>query len=291
MSAIHETKLHGRLSFPFALYGAMLPERISGFPLHWHDEMEIIYVSSGVMSATIQNDDFVLKSGDIALVQPQMIHAINQFGSEHACYYTILYRFSLLESQSGDLCYQKYLEPLYSQKVLTPRFIPRDSELNRSILPYILQLLKICRSSSNGSEMLIKSCLFGIMHHVCLNCLPTDTEDRYVITLHDKLKKTLEYIRQHYEEKITVEKAAYISNFSASHFSKIFRQLTGTSFAQYVKNYRLEIAGEKLCERDASISETAFACGFNNLSYFTRAFYDKYRVTPSEYKNSKQEGI
>ena len=287
MSAKHETKLHGRLSFPYAIYRAQIPEYLSGFPLHWHDEMEIIYVDSGAMNVTVQNDDFVLRQGDMALVQPQMLHAINQRDDAHAEYFTILFRFSLLGNGNGDVCYQKYLEPVYTKKMLTPRYIPHTDELNAALSPYVNQLVALRRNNETENELIIKSCLFGIMYQISIRCTPADTDEQYVITLHDKLKKTLEYVHHHYEERITVEQAANISNFSPSHFSKIFRQLTGTSFAQYVKNYRLEMAGEMLMNPNMSISEAAFACGFNNLSYFTRAFQEKYQVTPSEYKSGK----
>ena len=40
MLAMHETKVHGKLSFPYALYGVIHSERLRGFPLHWHDEMD-----------------------------------------------------------------------------------------------------------------------------------------------------------------------------------------------------------------------------------------------------------
>ena len=93
MLAMHETKVHGKLSFPYALYGVIHSERLRGFPLHWHDEMEIIYVTDGVMSVTVQNDDYILSEGDMVLVQPQVFHSINQNDDYKAEYYNILFRF------------------------------------------------------------------------------------------------------------------------------------------------------------------------------------------------------
>ena len=122
-----------------------------------------------------------------------------------------------------------------------------------------------------------------------MNCTPANNDEQHIIILNRKLRKSIEFIQNNYSENITVEQAANISNFSASHFSKMFRQLTGTSFTQYLKNYRLELASEKLNDEERKISEIAFECGFNNLSYFTRAFYEKYDVTPSEYRRINEQ--
>ncbi|MBQ1992399.1 MAG: helix-turn-helix transcriptional regulator [Clostridia bacterium] len=64
----------------------------------------------------------------------------------------------------------------------------------------------------------------------------------------------------------------------------------GTSFIQYVINYRLDIASEKLINTKLTITEIAEETGFSNLPYFTRSFTAKYGSTPNAYrklKNSK----
>ncbi len=287
MPAMHETKIHGSLSFPFTVYGAIHSEYLRGFPLHWHDEMEIIYVKSGAMNVTVQNNDFNLYDGDMIFVQPQVIHSINHKDNLNSEYYNILFRLSLLDSGKADACFQKYIEPVYSQKVMIPSCVKSNSKLHKKLLPFVSQLIELNAGQDDNSELIIKSCIFGIMHFICMNCSPANEEEQYNISLNSKLKKTLEYIRNNYSENITVEKAANLSNFSASHFSKMFRQLTGSSFTQYLKNYRLEMASDKLENNESKVSEIAFECGFNNLSYFTRAFCEKYHKTPSEFRKNK----
>ena len=66
----------------------------------------------------------------------------------------------------------------------------------------------------------------------------------------------------------------------------MFRQLTGSSFTQYLKNYRLEMAAKLISEGKVRISDAAVSCGFNNLSYFTRSFVEKYGMTPREFRSS-----
>ena len=39
---IHETKIHGIITFPYSVYKGRIPEWIHSFPLHWHDDFELI---------------------------------------------------------------------------------------------------------------------------------------------------------------------------------------------------------------------------------------------------------
>ena len=39
---VHETKTHGTAAFPFTVYRGIIPDLIQSFPLHWHDEFELI---------------------------------------------------------------------------------------------------------------------------------------------------------------------------------------------------------------------------------------------------------
>jgi len=102
----------------------------------------------------------------------------------------------------------------------------------------------------------------------------------------DKLKLSLNYLEENYTENITAETVAAVSNYSVSHFSKLFRQMTGESLTQYLKNYRLETAACRLLNEPTKVSEITLSCGFSNLSYFSRAFYQKYNMTPSEFKKN-----
>ena len=71
---------------------------------------------------------------------------------------------------------------------------------------------------------------------------------------------------------------------------KLFRQLTGDSFTQYLKNYRLEVAAVRLRGEKIKVSEIALSCGFPNLSYFSRAFLEKFGLTPSDYRRTPVPG-
>ena len=284
MAAYQETKIHGTHGFPYVVYLGILPEHISGFPHHWHEEMEIIYVEEGTIHVFVRNTEYLLNKGELVLVNPQAIHAIRQYEDRSARYYNILFRFSMLESGADDTCREKYLEPIYSRRLLMPEYLSAAHPLHQEIEPLIRELLVDPHHQRFHDELLIKSRLFEIMYRILPYCDTADKATAYEDIIYEKLKLSLQYLEKNYAEQITVEKMATISNYSESHFSKLFKQLTGESFAQYLKNYRLEKAADRIVNEKKKISEIAVACGFSNLSYFSRSFYEKFRTTPKDFR-------
>ena len=286
MAAYQETKVHGTHGFPYIVYPVRLPERMIDFPHHWHEEAEIIYVTDGKLLVSVLNSEYIIENGDIVLIHPQTIHAIRQYEDCSARYYNILFRFSMLESGAEDTCREKYFEPIYSRKLLMPEHITREHPLHAEIEPIIQSLLIRPHHQRFNDELMIKSRLFELMYRVFPYCEPADKESAYEDIVYNKLKLSLSYLEEHFADDITIGMMAAVSNYSESHFSKLFKQLTGDSFTQYLKNYRLETAAERIRNEKTKISEIAMSCGFSNLSYFSRSFLAKFKVSPSEYRRS-----
>jgi transcriptional regulator GlxA family with amidase domain len=67
-------------------------------------------------------------------------------------------------------------------------------------------------------------------------------------------------------------------------FFRVFQKATGQSPNKYLKRVRLNHAAEKLRSTDETITEVAFACGFNNSNFFSREFNRDYGMSPSTYR-------
>jgi AraC-like DNA-binding protein len=289
LTAYQETKIHGTHSFPFIIYGAKVPELSGGVALHWHEEMEIVYVVSGAITVSVRNTEYTAQKGDIILIHPQTIHEIRQHGEDHAFYFNILFRFSALESGVDDICREKYFEPIYTRKMLMPEFVDKSHPLNADLTPIIEKMLIDPHYQRFHDELMIKSRLFEMIYLIFRYCERADKSTAYEDIVYEKLKLSLRYLEENYAENITVEKIASMSNYSDSHFSKLFKQLTGEPLNQYLKNYRLETAANRIINEKTKISEIAVSCGFSNLSYFSRAFYEKFQMTPSEFRKAEKE--
>lgn len=287
---IHETKTHGKLSFPYIVYRGIIPEYIRSYPLHWHDEMEIIYVTEGMGSVTVQTSKYTLSAGDMIILLPQIVHSIEQLGNKKMEYFNILFQFSLLGDRANDICHEKYFKPFYEHTRIISPYLPADNPQNRLLLPYISDLIENRKQSYDGYGLMIKSNLLAIMHYLNLHSTQISQVEFSLQTTYNRLKKLLAYIQTDYDKPIPISLAADICGFSASHFMKLFKELTGRTFTQYVKDFRLEMAASQLAGGTDKIIEISENTGFRNHSYFTRSFIDRYGMSPSAYRKEHQAG-
>lgn len=103
------------------------------------------------------------------------------------------------------------------------------------------------------------------------------------------ISRLYEYIGQHLsDDSLSVKKLSHEMGVSRAQLHRKVTALTGHPASVIIREYRLERAADLLRQNAGNISEIAFQVGFENLSYFTRAFKQKYKVTPSDYLLSPQ---
>ena len=91
-------------------------------------------------------------------------------------------------------------------------------------------------------------------------------------------------VAAHVDCKIALDHVAALCRLSPTRFCRIFRQEHDVSFGQYLLRYRIERACERLAHPGALAKEEAYSVGFNDLSYFARAFKRQVGVCPSQYQ-------
>jgi AraC family transcriptional regulator len=97
--------------------------------------------------------------------------------------------------------------------------------------------------------------------------------------------RVLDYIDQHIEESLTLEKLANVSTYSPFHFQRMFKSIVGETPAAYVKRNRLENAAHLLIyEQHKPITQIALICGFSSLSYFTYSFQSYFNTSPKKWR-------
>ena len=76
---------------------------------------------------------------------------------------------------------------------------------------------------------------------------------------------------------------------SPQYFCTFFKQMTDKTPFAYVNAYRIERACRKLLGTDLSVTEIAYSCGFNDLSYFIKTFKAEKGMTPRAFRRGDKE--
>ena len=286
---VHETKTHGTAALPYTIYHGLIPELIPSFPLHWHDDFELIYCVGGQLEVTVWGQLYRLSPGDLVVILPRGVHSIDQYGQENGEYFNIMFRPALFRGPEEDPCYAKYVLPFLNGEKVLPCFHAGNSPFNQAVTPCLLSMLAHRREGYSTHELLMKSQLFLLLHHMNLHCEDAADDSGFLRLSYSRLRNALYYVQHFYDQEITVQKAALQCGFSESHFMKLFREFTGMSFNAYLVNYRLELAARQLSETTLKVIDIAENCGFHNQSYFTRTFRKKYGQTPQAYRKNLPE--
>lgn len=85
------------------------------------------------------------------------------------------------------------------------------------------------------------------------------------------------------DEKMTIVDLAKAVNLSRSQLHRKLGALTGKTPSQFMRKLRLQHAKQMLEQRAGTVTEVAYACGFNTLSYFSRTFVEEYGQPPSAF--------
>lgn len=270
--------------FPYQTYLCSIPLDFSAVPLHWHDEMEIIYIKKGSGCVSVDFDSYQVKGRDIVLVLPGRLHGIGRRAAETMEYENIIFRLSLLHPRQPDAVMEHYLAPLSQRQLALPVHITPDRDEYPQIAACLDSIDRIRQTFPPGFELYIKGKLFELFYILFSACATPAAGHPAGQNRMDKTRQILKYIEQHYPEKLSIQTMAAVSGFSQSHFMKFFKSALGTSFTAYLNDYRLTMASRLLLASGDSILHIAADTGFDNLSYFNRMFKKKFGTTPSGFR-------
>ena len=266
-SAFYEKKSRGTNDFPVEFHDLTPEQPRYEMPFHWHREIELIRVLRGEFCISLDGTEHRLTAGDTVFLQGGVIHG----GSPSDCDYQCI--VADLEELTGGKSLIKQDPALFR--------VPPGS-LAGKILCSVFETLK---NRPEGYEWTTKGLLLqwiGALLEEGGVTVGIPSQDNSKNTL--RLKNALRYIRKHYAEPISLAQIAEAAELSPNYLCRSFRTLTGKTPVEYLNYYRIEKACQLLRESDLSVTEIAFECGFNDLSYFIRIFRRCKETSPKRYR-------
>lgn len=258
---------------PIKIYKHDLNGDYINVPIHWHRSLEITVTLTGRIRFNTSTKNFDFGESDWIFVNSGELHSCRYINpTDHFSGISFIISLPFIEKWLGKNLF------FYN---------PEIPEVTSHVKGIAEELFVNDIDSPNYSFMLMSK-LYEILYLVSMHCIKADT--KYYASLDKRTKTSSEftdYIEKHYQDNVSLDSVAEHFKYSASYFSRLFKELLGVNFHAYLNFVRVSHAAEQLASRHVNITECALDNGFPNTKSFINTFKKLYGCTPNSFSSSK----
>lgn len=255
---------------------------IKEYPIHFHDDLEIVFVLDG--SVILKNGyyDYEMKAGDIFILNDREIHSFTRTNEDNM----------VLMLQFDMEYFLQHYPTLNNSFFVTDMNNPEDEDLET-----LRELLASAIMQANAGELGYEQKLIEISHNILVNLMEnfqhfTIEDGRFVNEAKNKSNKILtgrmnrvsDYLYENYTRKLTLQEIADGEHLSIYHLSHVIKQSTGLSYKELLAFIRVEESEKLLLGSDDSISSISEAVGFSATRYYVDHFKKWFGMDPRDYR-------
>ena len=233
------------------------------YELHSHDFYELEFFIEGNGVCEINGKKHPFQEGDISFSTPLDIHGYK--GNCKVKTLTLHFRLANLN------------QIFFGITNIKAGLIKSTEEIRNAFNILIAQ-----NSMEIFSDLLCEKVLETILS---LLLQKFKTPQRNVLS--KEISSAVEYINLNFKKNINLKVVSEYVGYSQEHFSRQFKKYTGAGFSDYLTELRLTYAKHLLNNKEITITQTCFECGFGCMQSFRRAFKKKYGASPKMFQNQK----
>ena len=253
--------------------------------LHWHKDIEIVFVYQGELNLSLRGEQLALRQGDIKIINSSLIHSVN---SNRTNTENIVFLLQIGEQFMRGL--HLNIEAVrYDQPT-------EDSQALEKIRRYLLRIIREIKERKPSYELAVHSYCCSII--AVLSRYLTIPEDEKTVEqrLSDetnllRLKRIFAYVQDHYHENPSLSDIANMEHISQFYLSRIFTKSVGINYTQYLNKIRVDMVRRDLSETNESVTDILLRHGFTNFKTFNRIFKKIVGCSPTEYRKSSADMI
>ena len=273
----NEDKQRGTYDFPFEFYHVddTHPQYIMSY--HWHVEYEVIRILEGTFHITLDEKEFTARAGEIIFINSGILHS----GVPESCVYEcIVFDMNCFLKQNGAC--QPYVQKIIDHRAQIYHHFGREHQGVRAAIDSVFDAFV---EHPRGYELQVFGGFYQFFGAVfagrCYFEEPPQSLRDYKKIM--QLKQVLEYIEANYQNTISLEQMSQAARMSPKYFCRFFMDMTHKTPMDYLNYQRVEHAAFLLSTSHSSVTDVAFSCGFNDLSYFIKTFKRYKGVTPGRF--------
>lgn len=249
---------------------------------HLHNDFELCLIIDGNVNICIANEKLALTQGSMILLNQNQPHELNSVNKNSL----------ILSVQISHKFCDDYFPSLNKMEFdatnITNLLNAEQQLMFRSLLTEVaLRYFK----KNFGFEFACIG-LLNILFYQLLNCVPyhiiSDAEQSVSLKRVKRLKRIIDYIEDHYTEKLLLSDIAQNEKLSLTYMSHLFKSNFNMTFQQYLNSLRLEKAKRLIVKSDMKLLDICMECGFSDGKYLNKLFCRQYGCRPKEYRKNNR---
>ncbi|MBE6644551.1 MAG: AraC family transcriptional regulator [Ruminococcaceae bacterium] len=270
--------------FPFSMYTANGEGRIINAHTN-ESSMEIIEILRGEVHIQIGIESVEASAGDFIYIPPTLVFRADAI-SENASLRGMVFDASILEANMENFDAEVFYMFHLQSRNKANHFVVGHPVYN-ILAKYMQESYDEYAAKDVCYKLPIRANIYLMMTALLrYYCGSKDESDRMIYHNVLRLRPVMEYIAEHYCEKIYIEKLSEMITVSPDYFTKMFKDSIGKTPIEYINGLRVNEAMRRLAENEDSMAEIADAIGFCNPNYFHKIFKQYMDTSPLAYRKS-----
>lgn len=247
-------------------------------PLHWHEEIELLYQLNGRSDIQIDGKKYQIQNKLLTVINSRQVHSIHTY-SDTSMFICVHISKKLIEKYIPDIdLYRIYCIPDDIPDSQFPEYLSVCRQMEALLRLYITDK----PAWQMESEGIILQVLAQLIRHFSRKFAPDEiglsSADRISF---NRIRDVITYVEEHFREPISLQDIAGHLSLGREYFCRFFKKNMGMSFLRYLNEVRISHVYRDLEQTDAPIAEIAEKNGFHNQKLFNRTFREVYGCTPS----------
>lgn len=260
-----------------------LNEEAENYPIHWHTDVEIIMPLENIYTVLAAGQSYVLQPNEFIIIPSGVMHEL--IAPEHGKRVIIQFDCSLLYQLNGFDAKHQFLRSLFIIAVQNNSYYSELKQLLERIVNEYFSESSLKEASAYAYLIQFFVALGRNAKTLQSQSIHTQASGTKPHKYFDKFILVCRYMNEHCTEEISLDLLASIAGFSKFHFARMFKEIMGTTYYNYLNQYRIMHAEKLLLDPNLTVIEVAMRSGFGSLPTFNRVFKTIKKCTPSQYKS------
>lgn len=255
--------------------------------IHCHSEIEFFYLTEGELDFYIEHNVYHMQTGDAILIPGGLIHYATCANSDPtACSFdAIVFSTKMMADALPSYC-GTYFDSAICHSITGVCCLTTGIEWQNAVIDSLTGIFDYRHTPMDECELIIRGRLLSAWQLLYNNIYSKLIAEHHTRPAYPLLNKCIDTINSDYMYDFSLAGLAAASGLSEGHFCRVFKDITGFTPFEYINRVRITKACAMLTGTDKKIADISARCGFNNISYFNRAFKQIMKKSPSEYRKN-----